>query len=86
MFSPTMMASSTTMPSTRRNAKLETMFVDTPSPGINAIAPRNAIGIPRLTQRASRISRNNVSTTRTSTRPAAPLRSMIASRSSIAGD
>ena len=48
--------------------------------GITANAPRNAIGIPRLTHTARRISRNSASTPKTSTKPAAPLFSRSASR------
>ena len=81
MFSPTMMASSTTIPSTRMNANSEMTFTETSSPGIRAIAPRNEIGIPRLTQKARRSSRNSVSTTKTRMNPVAPLRSMSVRRS-----
>ena len=81
MLSPTMTASSTTMPSTRMNAKSDTALSETSSVGISAIAPRNEIGMPRLTQKATRSSRKSASTTRTSANPAAPLRSMSASRS-----
>ena len=54
--------------------------------GINATAPRKQIGIPRLTQKASRMSRNSASTTKTSMNPAAPFSNMIASRSVSTSD
>ena len=62
-------------------AKIETMLTDTPVTAISAMAPRNETGIPRLTQKARRSSRNSASTPKTSTNPAAPLRSMIDRRS-----
>ena len=68
------------------NAKHEAMFTLTFRAGITASAPRNEIGIPRLTQKASRMSRNSVSTTKTSRKPAAPLPSMMASRSDSTSD
>ena len=63
------------------NANSEMTLTDTSSPGISAIAPRKEIGMPRLTQKARRSSRNNVSTTKTSRNPVAPLRSINVSRS-----
>ena len=81
MFSPTTMASSTTIPSTRTNANSEIMLTETPKAGISAMAPRNESGIPRLTQKASRSSRKSASATNTSTNPVAPLRSMRVRRS-----
>ena len=45
------------------------------------IMPRNEIGIPRLTQKARRSSRNSASITNTSAKPMAPFRSMSDSRS-----
>ena len=62
-------------------AKHETMLTLRSRLGMRAKAPRKQMGIPRLTQKARRMSRNSVSTTKTSTKPAAPLASMIASRS-----
>ena len=67
-------------------AKHETMLTLRSRLGISAKAPRKQIGIPRLTQKARRMSRNSVSTTKTSTKPAAPLLSMIASRSVSTSD
>ena len=80
MFS-TMIASSTTIPSTRVKANSEMTLADTSSDGIIAMAPRNEIGMPRLTQKASRSSRNSVSTMKTSTNPLAPVRSIRLRRS-----
>ena len=48
------MASSTTIPSTTMNANSEIMLIDTSSVGIIQNVPRNEIGMPRLTQNASR--------------------------------
>ena len=76
MFSPTMMASSTTMPSTRTKPNSDSTLIETSTPGISARAPRNEIGIPRLTQNARRSSRNSASTRNTSANPATPLRSI----------
>ena len=45
-------------------------------PGISARAPKNEIGMPRLTQNARRSSRNSASTRNTSANPATPLRSI----------
>ena len=63
------------------NANREMTLTETSSPGIRAMAPRNEMGIPRLTQNASRSSRKSASTTKTSRNPVAPLRSMRLSRS-----
>jgi len=56
------------------------MLMETSRLGIKAIAPRNEIGIPRLTQSARRRSRKRVSATKTSTNPVAPVRSISDSR------
>ena len=69
MFSPTMMASSTTMPSAMMKANIEIMLMDTPTSGRNSIAPRKAVGMPSVTQKARRASRNSPSSTSTSTSP-----------------
>ena len=63
------------------NANVETKFAVTSSPGITMNAPRKEIGMPRLTQNASRSSVSNASTMNTSTNPVAPLRAMSHSRS-----
>ena len=52
----------------------------TPRPGISQMAPRNEIGIPRLTQNARRKRRKRASEANTSTKPAAKLRSSRLSR------
>ena len=75
MFSPTTMASSTTIPNTRMKAKMDKTLMETSNVGINQIAPRNEIGIPRLVQNANRRSRNRASEIKTSTKPPSPLRS-----------
>ncbi len=80
MFSPTMMASSTTMPSTRMKANSEIRLIDTSSVGISARAPRKEIGIPSDTQAASRSRRNSASTSATSAKPARPFLSSRSSR------
>ena len=80
MFSPTMMASSTTMPSTVTNANNDMMLMETSRLGIKAIAPRNETGIPRLTQSARRRSRKRASAMKTSANPVAPVRSISDSR------
>ena len=69
MFSPTTMASSTTMPSTKMNANSEIILIDWSNSPMQAIAPRNEIGMPRVTQNANRMRRNRVNTTKTSTKP-----------------
>ena len=61
-------------------ANSEMTFTVTSSPGISAMAPRNEMGMPRLTQNASRSSRNRASTRNTSTNPPSPFRSMVVSR------
>ena len=51
----------------------EIMLMETPNIGINAMAPRNEIGIPRVIQNASRRRKNRASTTKTSTSPVSAL-------------
>ena len=63
------------------NANVETKFAVTSSPGITMNAPRKEMGMPRLTQNASRSSVSSASTMKTSTNPVAPLRAMSHSRS-----
>ena len=69
MFSPTTIASSTTMPSTMINANSVIMLTDTPSVGISISAPMNEIGMPIVTQKATRSSRNRPRQIMTSARP-----------------
>ena len=64
------------MPSTVTNANSDIMLMEMSRLGINAIAPRKEIGIPRLTQSARRNSKKRASATKTSTNPVAPLRSI----------
>ena len=56
------------------NANSEIMLIDTSSVGISQNVPRNEIGMPRLTQNASRKRRNNASTMNTRQNPVRPLR------------
>ena len=51
------------------NENRDIMLIDTSKTGITAIAPRNEIGMPIVTQNASRSRMNNASTTKTSTSP-----------------
>ena len=78
MLSPTTIASSTTIPSTRMNENSEIIFTDTSKIGIIAIAPRNEIGIPIVTHIASRNRKKRASTTKTRN---SPLRALRNSRS-----
>ena len=63
--SPTTIASSTTMPSTSKNANSEIRLMLTSRAGITIAAPRNATGIPIATHSASRNCKNNASSTST---------------------
>ena len=66
-FSPTTMASSTTIPSTTRNPNMEIMLILTPTSGRKMIPPIKEIVIPIMTQKARRYSRNRVKMIRTMT-------------------
>ena len=72
MFSPTTIASSTTIPSATINANIEIMLIVTSIDGRNRKQPMNEIGIPIVTQNASLNSRNspNITMTRASPRAA----------------
>ncbi len=72
--SPTTIASSTTMPSVTMNAKSEIMLMETSTAGRKSSEPMKLIGIPSITQKAKRASRNKPSTRRTRIRPKAALR------------
>ena len=72
MFSPTTIASSTTIPRTRMNEYTVTILSDVPCSGMRAIAPKNVTGIPSVTQKASRGRKNSAKTTKTSSRPVSP--------------
>ena len=69
IFSPMIMASSTTIPRTMIKAKSDIMFMDTSRCGRIASPVRNDIGMPRVTQKASRMSRKRARRTNTSPRP-----------------
>ncbi len=72
MFSPTTMASSTTMPSDTMNANSEIMFSDTPNWGRAQNAPRKLMAMPRLTHSASRNCSVSARHRNTRIRPATP--------------
>ncbi len=72
MFSPTTIASSTTIPSERIKAKSETIFNETSNTGISQKAPRKDIGMPIVVQKARRISRKSVRQINTRARPMYP--------------
>ena len=69
MFSATTIASSTTMPSTKMNARSEIMLIVTSKAGISAKAPMNETGMPIATHNASLRRMNRAKTTKTSKRP-----------------
>ncbi len=69
--SPTIIASSTTMPRVMMNANSVTMLIDNPSEPNSKNAPRNDAGMPNATQNARRISRNNARIKSTSPSPIA---------------
>ena len=68
-FSPTIIASSTTIPSARMNANRESMLIEASRPGISSSAPRNDIGMPSITHMASLICRNSPRMINIRTRP-----------------
>ena len=76
-LSPMIIASSTTIPSTRIKPKMLNTLTEPPTAGISANAPRKAIGIPNITQNASCNRRKIPSTTSTNTTPIAMLPSII---------
>ncbi len=69
MASPTMMASSTITPITKRKAKVEIMLKDTSKSGSNARPPAKAVAIPMLTQKAILGRRNNIRVKHTKSNP-----------------
>ena len=71
IFSPMMMASSTTIPRTIMKAKREIMLMETSKLGKIASPVKKDIGIPSVTQKANRTLRNNPRRTITSVRPMA---------------
>jgi len=64
------------------NAKSEIMLIDTPSIGMKSRVPRKLMGIPIVTQNASRSSRKMPSTMSTRIRPRYALRIRRSMRSS----
>ena len=53
MLSPTTMASSTTIPNTSRNAKVDKKLMETSTTGRKINAPTNETAIPTVTQSAT---------------------------------
>ena len=82
MFSPTTIASSTTIPMATRNPNIEIMLILTPTSGRNINPPINEIAIPIITQKASRISRKMARMVRTMRTASAAFSSSNDSRSS----
>ena len=68
-FSPTIMASSTTMPSTNIKANNEIIFKEPPKLGNNINAPIKEMGIPRVTQNESCARKNKSRITNTKAKP-----------------
>ena len=58
-FSPITIASSTTIPKVMISANRVIILIDTSAAGRNTMDPKKASGIPNVTQKASRISRNS---------------------------
>ena len=79
--SPTTMASSTRMPSTRMKDITVIVLMDTSKKGKSAIVPSMAIGMPTATHMASRNRRKRARTASTSTRPEPAVRSSVLTRS-----
>jgi len=71
-FSPTTIASSTTMPSTTMKANIEIMFSEAPQAGMIQNPPMKEIGMPMATQKARRGCRKRARQMKTSTRPIVP--------------
>ena len=69
MFSPTTTASSTTMPRARMKAKRESMLIDTSKGSMSRKLPRKEMGMPIITQKARRMSRNRLRQTKTRASP-----------------
>ena len=70
-FSPTMIASSTTIPKTTINIKVDNTLIVTPSIGSKISAPPKEMGIPIATQKATEGRKNIVRSIRTKTIPIA---------------
>ena len=69
IFSPTTIASSTTIPKTRINVNNDNILMDRSKGPNNQKPPMNEIGIPRETQKASLGFKNNAKTMITSMSP-----------------
>ena len=69
MLSPTTIASSTTMPSTSKNAKVDNKFSETSFAGSSAKAPRKLTPIPTVTHSATLGSRVRIKIMKTSSSP-----------------
>ena len=80
MFSPTTMASSTTIPNASTRASIENMFMEMPRIRITHNVPTNETTRPAATHTASRISRNSVKPRKTRTSPSSPFSNSSAKR------
>ena len=69
IFSPTTIASSTTIPSTRINANRDIIFIVVSSEGIAINAPAKLIGIPIIIQKDKSIRKNSAKVKKTSPSP-----------------
>ena len=69
IFSPTIIASSTTIPMTRRNAKSDITFNDTSFDGRKINVPANAVKIPTAHQNATIGLKNIIRTINTKNNP-----------------
>ena len=74
MFSPTMIASSTTMPKATIKANSDSMLIEASKGSISTKAPKKLMGMPIITQKAKRKSRKKLRQMKTSTRPRRALR------------
>ena len=69
MFSPTTIASSTTIPRTKMKVNKDIILIDTSNKGSNQNPPMKDIGMPSETQAANFGFKNKARTIRTSPRP-----------------
>ena len=81
MFSPTMIASSTTMPRVTMNAKRDTMLMEAFVAGNTRNEPTTEMRMPTVTQKATRGCRKRPSRSSTRPRPSRALRPSRSSRS-----
>ena len=77
MFSATIRASSTTRPTTRKNAEMVTTLMVRPRGAMSVSEPTKASGMPSATHTATRRSRTRIRRTNTSTTPITTLRRMV---------